>query len=193
MTTLIGIHGKPRAGKDTIASVLINEYGFLRYGPSVPVKATTAAMFNIPVEYLNDDNMKDKFNSFWGLTYRQMAQKVGKECSRDIFGEDFWMRHVEYMLNHALPKYNNGVVLADIRYENEVHWVRKQGGRVWFVERKDRPTVSNEQHAAEQGLSDNLADMILLNNGTIEELQQSVREIMHMHYQLLPIKLASFD
>ncbi len=54
---LFGLHGKPRVGKDTLAAYLANRHSLLRYGPSVPVKDTTAAMFNIPREYLDSDEI----------------------------------------------------------------------------------------------------------------------------------------
>ncbi len=169
--TLIGIHGKPRSGKDTIADHLRDKYKLLRYGPSVPVKRVAAVMFDVPEAVFSDDKLKDTIDPFWNITYRQMAQKVGKECSRDLFGEDFWLRHVE----RALQTMDHpGIVLADLRYANEASWVRQQGGLVLFVKRDQRGFVSNEGHPAEQGLSDDLADVIVSNNGTIEELYEKV-------------------
>jgi hypothetical protein len=173
---LIGVHGKPRAGKDTIAARLVQKHNLLRYGPSVPVKTTTAAMFNFPVENLYDDSKKDTVDPFWNISYREMAQKVGKESSRDIFGEDFWMRHVDLMWQKILTEevYYEGMVLADIRYPNEVAWVKKHGGLVVFVTRENRNYVANETHAAERGLDEALADVIIPNNGTIEELWEKI-------------------
>ena len=171
--TIIGIHGKPRAGKDTIANHLVSKYGFLRYGAGDPVKRATAAMFDIDVQNLYDDKLKDSMNDFWNMPYRVMAQKVGKESSRDVFGEDFWLRHVEKRLK-SLPDDVPGLVMADIRYPNEAVWVRQRGGLVLFVERANRPLAANEQHAAEQGLDPSLADVIIPNNGTVEELWAKV-------------------
>lgn len=170
---LIGIHGKPRAGKDTIANRLVSQYGFVRYGPGDPVKRATAAMFDIDVGNLYHDELKDTVNDYWGISYREMAQKVGKESSRDVFGEDFWMRHVEKKLK-SLPKEVPGLVLADIRYANETVWVRQRGGMILFVERTNRPKSANEQHAAEQGLDPSLADVIIPNNGTVQDLWDKI-------------------
>lgn len=170
---LIGIHGKPRAGKDTIANRLVSKYGFIRYGAGDPVKRATAAMFDIAMENLYHDQLKDTRNEFWNMTYREMAQKVGKESSRDVFGEDFWLRHIEKKLA-TLPVEIPGLVLADVRYANEAVWVRQRGGLVLFVERINRPQAANEQHAAEQALDPSLADVIIPNNGTVQELWEKV-------------------
>lgn len=180
---LIGIHGKPRAGKDTVAKRLVSKYKLLQYGPSFPVKKATAAMFEIDEQLLWDDKTKDLMDEYWGISYREMAQKVGKESSRDVFGDDFWMRHVDLMwtrIQNELP-YNNyedlsygGMLLADIRYANEVAWVKRNGGLVIFVTRENRDYVANESHPAEQGLDLSLADVVIPNNGTIEELHAKV-------------------
>lgn len=174
---LIGVHGKPRSGKDTLATHLVEKYNLLRYGPSMPVKTATAAMFNIPVEYLYDDERKDTFDTFWQMSYREMAQKVGKESSRDVFGEDFWMRHVDKVWNRIQQGtygVHNGMVLADIRYANEVTWVRDRGGIAIFVTRENRNYVANEQHAAEKGLDLALADVVIPNNDTVEDLYKRI-------------------
>ncbi len=175
---LIGLHGKARTGKDTLANHLIKKHQLLRYGPSVRVKDTTAIMFDFPRWYLDDDAMKDMYDDFWGMTYREMAQKVGKESSRDVFGNDIWMRHVERQLikiengidmdsvGHA-----RGIILADIRYANEAVWVKNHGGTVFFIVRGNAPKISGiEGHEGEAGLPLDLADSIIYNDGTIEDL-----------------------
>lgn len=164
---LIGLHGKPRVGKDTVAAHLIKKHNLLRYGPSVRVKLTTAAMFDFPVEYLDDDSMKDQMDPFWGMTYRQMAQKVGKESSRDVFGNDIWMRHVEKNLQ-SLPNDVSGIVLADVRYASEIEWIKAHGGEVMYIIREGAPKTSDQGHVVDQGLPIELANYIIYNNSTIE-------------------------
>lgn len=172
---LIGLHGKPRSGKDTVAAYLIKKFNLLRYGSSVPVKDTVATMFGVPREYFDDDKMKDQVDPFWNMTYRQMAQKVGKECSRDVFGENFWLRFIERKLTEIQHQgYYNGMILADIRYANEAEWVKQQGGKVIYIIRDNLPVSSGGDHAAEQGLSLDLASVVVYNNSTIEELYKKI-------------------
>jgi hypothetical protein len=187
---LIGLHGKPRSGKDTLAAHLIKKFNLLRYGPSVPVKDGTAAMFDIPREYLDDDSKKDTYDPYWKMTYREMAQKVGKESSRDVFGEDFWMRHVQrkwvsirdertldgkYNTSHVAYR---GMILADIRYANEIDWVKSRGGSMIFITRDNLPVSSGVGHAAEAGLPIELADVVVYNNGSIEDLYTQINVIL---------------
>lgn len=175
---LIGLHGKARTGKDTLANYLIKKHNLLRYGPSVRVKDTTAVMFDFPRWYLDDDTMKEMYDDFWGMTYREMAQKVGKESSRDVFGDDIWMRHVEQLMltlkkgkDANISGAHNGIILADIRYANEAVWVKNHGGTVFFIVRDNAPKISGvEGHAGEAGLPLDLADCIIYNDGTIEDM-----------------------
>ena len=170
---LIGVHGKPRAGKDTIAYYLMGKHNFVRFGPGDPVKRTAAVMFDVDIKNFYDDKLKDAMNPYWKMTHRDILQKVGKESSRDVFGEDFWMCHIEKKLL-TLPDDVPGLVLPDIRYANETHWVRDHGGLMIFVERPNRPAVADESHPAEQGLPLELADIIIPNDGTIEDLHAKI-------------------
>jgi hypothetical protein len=173
---LIGLHGKPRAGKDSICNyILANDPSLMRFGPSVQVKKATAAMFDIPEEYLYDDKMKEQIDPYWGISYREMAQKVGKESSRDVFGSDFWMRHVENFLFNKLPEGKRGIILADIRYANEVDWVKERGGFVIFVTRQNRSYVANEGHEVERGLNEDLADIVIRNDRSFDDLHLNVK------------------
>lgn len=190
---LIGLHGKPRVGKDTLAAHLIKKFSLLRYGPSVRVKMTTAAMFDFPVEYLDDDNMKDQMDPFWGMTYRQMAQKVGKESSRDVFGDDIWMRHVEKKLKELgtvidgipvgqMMYHAKGLILADVRYESEINWIKNYGGDVIFIIRNNAPKSSDTGHIVDAGLPTDLADILINNDGTKEELYANADRQMASYY-----------
>lgn len=177
---LIGLHGKPRVGKDTVANYLISRRNLRRYGPSVRVKDTAAVMFDVPREYFDDDNMKDVVDPFWKITYRQMAQKVGKESSRDIFGDDIWMRHVEKQLLTLDSAY--GFILADIRYASEIKWIKEHGGDVYYVLREDAPKSSDQGHPVDAGLPLDLADILIYNNGTKDELYANVENEMAFYY-----------
>lgn len=174
---LIGIHAKPRSGKDTIADHIVRRYGFLKYGPSFPMKEATAAMFNLPLKIFWDEKLKEEVVPYWNLSPRQMMQLVGKESSRDIFGEDFWMRHVEVKWETIQgPEYSAyyGMVLADIRYGNEVEWIKQRGGIVIYLDRPDRVEHSTDSHPAEHGLPREICTDYICNDGTIRDLQDKV-------------------
>lgn len=190
---LVGVHGKPHSGKDTIADYIISKYNFCKYGPSVRVKMTAATMFDVPLDCFVDQNKKETIDPFWGISYREMAQKVGKESSRDVFGDDIWMRHVEKIIN-KFESCNNtlfddrletlkiitGIVLADIRYDTEAQWIHDHGGYVIITKRDTakRGYVANESHPVEHGIDDTFGDYIIDNDETIEDLYKKVDTIV---------------
>lgn len=192
---LIGIHGKPKAGKDIIADHIIDHYAFTKYGPSYPVKKAAAAMFDVDIKNFYNVDRKEMVDPFWGISYREMAQKVGKESSRDIFGEDIWLRHVSKMMR-TIEEQNEvyiakgfpqhcvlGIIMADVRYPNEAQWVRDQGGKMIFVFRPDaaRGYIANAGHPAEAGFPPTAEDYVIYNESTIEVLKGQVDVLMQSY------------
>lgn len=174
---LIGICGKPNAGKDTVADILSNELSLIKYGPSFPLKETAAKMFDVPVSSFYDKDKKEEVVPFWDMSPRKMAQLVGRECTRDIFGGDFWMRHVELKWTRITEEDLNdqGMVLPDIRYPEDAQWVLSRGGMILKVVRSDRPLIVEEQHQAEnQVLPDEWITRVVENNGTLDDLAETV-------------------
>ena len=49
---IIGIYGKKRSGKDTIANFLCEKYGFIKYGFGDPIKDIAKIMFGFTEEQL---------------------------------------------------------------------------------------------------------------------------------------------
>ena len=76
---LVGITGKAGAGKDTLASFLLEAHmDESRIGKQIafadPVKKATAEMYGIPLNNLYDRELKETVDEFWGISPRQMAQ-----------------------------------------------------------------------------------------------------------------------
>lgn len=60
MGILIGLHSEPRAGKDTLAKVLGQHYGFRRFSFAGPLYAEVAAAFDVALGDLESDDWKKK-------------------------------------------------------------------------------------------------------------------------------------
>lgn len=123
------------------------------------------------------------------VTGREYLQYYGTEAHRDVFGSDFWVDAV-------LPKVVNTnewkwelwrgnfladgepaevCVITDVRFPNEAERIKELGGDVWKITR-DGAGAGN--HASEQELSEDLIDVVIENNGTLEELQEGVGHLM---------------
>ena len=163
---LIGITGKARSGKDTIAKHLVNSHGFDHYWFSKPMKDALAVMLGWTSEHLYGD-LKEAVDPFYNVSPRRALQTIGTDWGRDIINKDLWLLCAE----RAIASSPN-LVISDVRFDNEAKLIRSKGGIVICVNRHDAQEVS--EHISESGVSEHLIDMTIENEGTIEQLQALV-------------------
>jgi len=75
---LIGLVAPKRSGKDTAANYLCSSYGFKKYNFADPLKNGIREIFGFTYEQLEGDD-KEKIDSFWGVSPRELFQKIGTE------------------------------------------------------------------------------------------------------------------
>lgn len=115
---------------------------------------------------------------FHDLTGRQYLQQVGTRA-RELFGEDFWVNQVlptpaaEYLTHDLNVLYPGAslVAFSDLRFDNEAERVLALGGEVWEV---IRPGTESDGHDSEQVLPRNLITRIIINDGTLQDLEDQV-------------------
>jgi len=112
-----------------------------------------------------------------GVSPRRLMQTLGTEWGRQLINPDLWL----ILAKQLLLNYGPGMVIADVRFENEAAWVREQGGRVIHIERPDNVTV--EAHASEAGIEfkGEEGDIKIVNGGSLEDLQQTIRGIFDVN------------
>ena len=109
---IIGISGKMCAGKDTLASYLLEYSGGSRIGFADKLKDICAELFDI------DPRSKDDY-------VRRILQKFGTEVGRNI-DQDVW---VKYALRRA-KTLQEPVIIPDVRFPNELYGIQAVGGIV---------------------------------------------------------------
>lgn len=173
---LIGLTGKARSGKDTVAKYLNENYEMVLYAWADPLKKACSEMFGVPLNFFYDDALKEEIIPEWGISPRVMAQKLGTEGGRELFFNDIWIRRgeVEYM------KYQNSdFVITDCRFPNEANWIRSSGGYVIHIERDSIPdSVGVSNHASEAGVDIEESDFVINNNGTLDELHIRIKNLI---------------
>lgn len=163
MTTLIGLSGWARSGKDTVAERL-GLYGFKRRAFADHLKYAAAVIFGFSNDQLYGD-AKDVVDPHWGFTPRHALETLG-EAQRAAFGEDIWIRS---LLCQPLPK---KTVISDVRYPNEANAILAMGGEVWRIERRGLESISD--HASQHALDHYPSFTAVLENGDICELRATV-------------------
>ena len=171
---LIGIAGRARSGKDTVANFIIAAIGGYRYSFADPIRAMLAPLgvdMNDPYWQARKEDVIPAL----GVSPRRMMQTLGTEWGRNLINPDLWL----VMAHQRLLRNGPGMVISDVRFENEAAWIRKHGGLIIHVIRPEAKAV--EAHASEDGIEMQDTDARLFNSGTLEELQLSVRELLRVY------------
>ena len=168
---LIGLIGRARVGKDTVAEHLRIYHGFSQYAFADPMKDMLEVVFGdrfrtgdreAPIDWL-------------GKSPRHLMQTLGTEWGRNCVHPDLWTllaeREVEY---HAKYRYN--LVISDVRFHNEADMILRHGGELWHVLRGDAPVVAT--HGSECAQWDHYPARLLNNNGTLDQLYRNIDLLM---------------
>jgi hypothetical protein len=175
---LIGLTGKARAGKDTVARILFMEHGFTRLAIADPLKETVAALYGLDPDEFHDDTLKGQVEPAWGLTRRAMMQSVGEMVKKEL-GEDFWMRH--WFRRYAQLGDKHSVVVTDVRFNHEAEKLIMLGGVIVEIVREDAGLVGEEgSHVSEQGLRSDLISHRLFNDGPIGDLTYEIAGLVRV-------------
>ena len=174
---LIGLTGKARSGKDSIAEILFEHYGFTRIAFADPVKLAAQKIFALSNAQTWNDDMKEVVIPYWDLTPRQMFQKVG-DATKAQFGDGVWMKR--WYLGYDMLKDSDDIVVPDCRYDLEASGVRSLGGIIVRVVRPEEGLDGDVSlHSSESGLS--LAvDYTINNNGTLDDLRNQVAKLIQL-------------
>jgi len=204
---LIGLLGWIGSGKGTVGDILRDDYHFYQDSFAAPLKDAAAAIFGWERALLEGDTAesrawREEIDEFWSqefgkpFTPRLALQLLGTEAGRNVFHENVWTAS---LFKRARSKEH--VVITDCRFINEVEGVHKEGGMVIHVVRGGYPSwwsiakeanLNNNQdakdhlislgiHASEYAWIGCPIDATIWNNGTLEELHQSVHTFMKNH------------
>lgn len=168
---IIGIGGRAKSGKTTIAKHLVNHHGFHRLSFAENLKQGLIRMFDLPYVAFEDEEMKEA-SSWMGWSPRALAQYIGTDVCRSAFGENIWVDLMDRKLQHYDD--SSRIVIDDVRFENEAKWVRKTG-ELWVVTRgHGQGAIRN--HVSEAGFKTNvLQDSPVWNNGwSMASLEEEV-------------------
>lgn len=172
MLLLIGIAGRARSGKDTVADFIISRTGACKYSFAEPLKKMLLPL-GIDMSDLYWQENKETVIPDFNASPRRLMQTLGTEWGRQLIHPDLWLNLAHQKLEQCV----DGMVVSDVRFENEATWVRNQGGVIIHVRRDSAPFV--EKHTSEHGIMMYHAKDYLLNNdGTLEDLRTQVIQLL---------------
>lgn len=191
---LIGIAGRARSGKDTVAAALASNLGLYQYAFAEPLKVMLKSVFGDHFHVGDRSGICPET----GRTYRHMMQTLGTELGRNLWNEEVWInlvqRRWEKLQQHPVtaatvfdarmgPEGYKGMILSDVRFPSEADWIARKGGVVVMVNRAAIHGVG--MHASEQQDLSPYVNHRIDNDGTLEDLYAKVdliaQAITHGH------------
>lgn len=172
----IAICGKMRSGKDTIADILVDDYGFKNFKFS-------SGITSIIDEYFSDDVTKKR-------KMREHYQRIGQSMRK--LDQNVWVNHTKGEINRYLNLNGEGsdIVVSDLRQKNEYDFLKRNGFIIIKIE-SDRQNrirramdvndafhTSALDHETELSVEDITEDYLIENNGTLEDLKKDFNELM---------------
>jgi len=173
---LIGITGKARSGKDTIAKHLWAEHEFTRIAFADPLKAAAKSIFGLTDAQTWGDTLKEVAIPYWGMSPRQMFQLLGTEAVKGTFGPDTWVKR--WTISYDLLKDTDHIVVPDVRTDLEAQAIRNLGGAIVKVVRNTSGLEGETaKHSSECGLTV-APDFTIANNGAFADLYYHINTIV---------------
>lgn len=158
---IIGLIGKRGSGKNTVAEV---------------AKGLDASVVEMALgDFVKDEVAKAIDHSHvWVDEHKEqlrpLLQVWGTEWRRNLCDENYWLRRLAEQLN-TVPD-ESIVFVTDLRFANEVQFIRDRGGVVVKVERPtlmDRAPETVDLHCSELNMDRFKVDAKFMNNGTSRE------------------------
>lgn len=171
---LIGLTGPAGSGKTEVANFLSNTRGFEQHMLAGPLKAGLCAMFGWTMDQWEDREWKERVIPGLGFSPRRAAQTLGTEWGRGL-NQDLWLL-VAAMRWAKVPETAAGLIVTDVRFDNEAEWVRASGGEVWRIERPGLAPV--EAHSSERGVDPKLWTHLIQNDGSKYDLSMAVIDVL---------------
>jgi hypothetical protein len=205
---IIGVNGRINSGKDTVGKIIqyltddtvsktvypkFEEFDKLDVGNegyhpwqikkfAGKLKQIASLLTGIPVEKFEDQEFKKlDMNSEWGMTYREFLQRLGTEAMREGLHTNVWVNALfaDYKAIERIPEKRMSImpnwIITDMRFPNEMEAVVEKGG---LTIRVVRPGTSTGTHPSEIALDGHTMHYEIINDGTIEDLVEKVKEIL---------------
>jgi hypothetical protein len=177
---LVGLIGKKRSGKDTVAAYLVKEHGFIRVAfadalkevaewlnPLIPLPGGEIVRLRDHVARVGWEAAKEN------VEVRRVLQELGLAVRNVSPG--VWIRAAFAYADVELSA-GQSVVVTDVRFPDEIVAIRERGGELWRVERpgSDR----SDRHVSETILDGVEVDRVLRNDQEVVDLWGQVRGII---------------
>lgn len=175
---LVGLTGYAGSGKNAAAEGLVAS-GWSQLSFAEPLRQMLLVLnpiihAGVHLQTFIDDQGWDE-TKYSYPEVRRLMQVLGTEVGRDMIASDLWtnlaFKEADKLLNQG-----KSVVFTDCRFPNEVIEIRSRGGSIVRIHREGTKPAQN--HVSDTNVDLLPVDREIINNGTVEDLQNSLKTIL---------------
>lgn len=191
---IIGLVGRKQHGKSTVANHLVEQHGFIQLNFADALRDVVRTLNPyVRMEHDTDPTLDTgeyrRYNALlndYGYErakafpeVRRLLQVLGTEVGRDIIGLNIW---VDIVLNRVATIYLDStiepdIVIADVRFENEIDAVKQLHGKVIRVTRPGYGGTA-DPHVSEKFADLLPVDATIVNESSLGVLKSQVDEVL---------------
>jgi len=172
---LIGIAGNKGHGKDTVGSMLVDEYGFEALAFADPIKeAVKVALYMTDEQVYGTQAQKEAIDPRYGFSPRHAMQTLGTEWGRDLLREDIWPTVLWARIDRLKAEGFTKFCITDVRFPNEAKEIRDRGGVIVKVIRPGVETDAHSEHVSEALIDTIVPDYVIHNDANLGDLAGKV-------------------
>lgn len=196
---VIGLAGRARAGKNTVAEILKSiDSGFCQCAFADALRDEVIDAFKVSSDVFNNDDLKERkdpalaiircgdiefidrmtalgHNLITPRTPREIMQLWGTEYRRNQV-DDYWIDKLSLFIHERIKFGTRKFVVTDVRFEDEAQFVKRMSGDLWLIQR-DVADSKPARHRSEQINSISSIDKTIINNRDLFSLTCSVMAI----------------
>ncbi len=189
---IIGLCGSQGSGKDTVANILVSEYGFIKLTFASTLKDIVAILFSWQrdlLEGLTEESRlwRETTDDFWSeklsipsFTPRKALQMIGTDLFRIHFNNDIWTNIVENKIGVMLKNNpNTNIVISDCRFTNEFNLIKQfTDSHIIMILREKNKSTNKLYHSSESEWVNYNFDAILQNDNSIDDLKPNIKSLL---------------
>ena len=167
---IIGLSGYAQSGKDATANLLCLNYDYQRRAFADPMRHALQIINPKLDSITHVSDLVDDYG--WDIAkknpeVRRLLQVLGTDFGRKMLGDDVWIKMTMRDLRQ-----DDRVVISDVRFPNEADAIKKLGGTVLRINRKNHSAVNG--HPSEHAMDNYMFNHVIYNDGTLEDLSDEV-------------------
>jgi len=174
MVAIVAFTGKKGSGKDTAAQALLRRGTWDHINFADKLKEVCKIAYGLTPNEMKDPKLKQKQLDRWPFkSPRELMQEIA-QIWRDRYPEIWvigWYRTIKL---NRIYRADEGVVVTDLRYPNEVEVLRDKKAIIIKIVRPDLEDDEFSSHESESYFDQIEADITITNDGTIESLHNKV-------------------